>query len=193
MVPRMIANITDVYVTCRERNHMEHKMTETMDLQDVQDDFVYHFNVVRKTNGEIALIMTYFMFTSLSTVGFGDYHPVNNYERLMCAIIILFGNAIFGYIIGMFNDMIQEMKQFNMEMEDAENLNSFFTLIQKLNNGKQMKTKLRADIEAFFEYKWNNDKSVALQEESDKAYLEQLPEDVQVAIITSFLYSDFLD
>jgi len=76
------------------------------------------------------------MFTSLSTVGFGDLHPVNNYERLMCAIIILFGNAIFGYIIGMFNDMIQEMKAFNMEMEDAEKLNSFFTLIQKLNNGK---------------------------------------------------------
>ena len=87
--------------------------------------------------------MTYFMFTSLSTVGFGDYHPVNNYERLICAIIILFGNAIFGYIIGMFNDMIQEMKEFNMEMEDAEKLNSFFTLIQKLNNGKQMKAKLR--------------------------------------------------
>lgn len=168
-------------------------MTQTMDLQDVQDDFLYHWNVGRKTNGEIALVMTYFMFTSLSTVGFGDLHPVNNYERLMCAIIILFGNAIFGYIIGMFNDMIQEMKAFNMEMEDAEKLNSFFTLIQKLNNGKQMKVKQRSDIEAFFEYKWNNDKSVALQEDSDKAYLEQLPEDVQVAIITSFLYSDFLE
>ena len=91
-----------------------------MDLQDVQDDFLYHFDVVRKSNGDISLTMTYFMFTSLSTVGFGDYHPVNNYERLICAIIILFGNAIFGYIIGMFNDMIQEMKAFNMETEDAE-------------------------------------------------------------------------
>lgn len=80
-----------------------------------------------------------------------------------------------------------------MEMEDAEKLNSFFTLIQKLNNGKQMKSRLRSDIEAFFEYKWNKDKSLALQEDSDKAYLEQLPEDVQVAIITSFLYSDYLE
>ena len=64
--------------------------------------------------------MTYFAFTSLSTVGFGDYHPVTNFERILCAIIILFGNAIFGYIIGKFNDMIQEMKAFNSEMEDAE-------------------------------------------------------------------------
>ena len=56
-----------------------------------------------------------------------------------------------------------------------------------------MKVKQRNDIEAFFEYKWNKDKSLALQEESDKAFLEQLPEDVQVAIITNFLYSDFLE
>ena len=108
---------------------------------EVQDDFIYHFNVDKLESGGITIVMTYFAFTSLSTVGFGDYHPVNNFERITCAIIILFGNAIFGYIIGKFNDMIQEMKAFNMEMEDAEKLNSFFTLIQKLNNGKKMKVK----------------------------------------------------
>lgn len=137
--------------------------------------------------------MTYFAFTSLSTVGFGDYHPVNNFERLLCAIIILFGNAIFGYIIGMFNEMIQEMKAFNSEMEDAEKLTSFFTLIQRLNHGKQLPKQFQHDIEDFFEYKWNKDKSLAIRDEQDQAFLEQLPEDVQVAIITDFLYSDFLE
>ena len=48
----------------------------------------------------------YYAFTSLSTVGFGDLHPVNNFERIFCAIILLIGNAIFGYVLGIFREMV---------------------------------------------------------------------------------------
>jgi len=37
----------------------------------------------------------YFSFTSLSTVGFGDYHPRSNSERLIGAAMLVFGVAIF--------------------------------------------------------------------------------------------------
>lgn len=195
---QILQPVSSIYVQCAEEtsfgNHNVHKMTETENRGDIQDDFLYHWDVVRWENdGDRALVMTYFAFTSLSTVGFGDFHPVNNFERILCAIIILFGNAIFGFIIGMFNEMISEMKAFESEMEDAEALNSFFTLIQKLNNGKPTNEKLKRDIEAFFEYKWNKDKSLAIKDEEDRAFLDQLPEDVQVAIITNFLYSDYLE
>jgi len=40
--------------------------------------------------------MTYFAFTSLSTVGFGDYYPKNSFERIVCAFIIFGGNMLFG-------------------------------------------------------------------------------------------------
>lgn len=127
---QILQSVDSIYVQCIDQNHNAHKMTETHSRGDIQDDFLYHFDVVRwKNDGDRALVMTYFAFTSLSTVGFGDFHPVNNFERLLCAIIILFGNAIFGFIIGMFNEMISEMKSFESEMEDAEALNSFFTLI----------------------------------------------------------------
>ena len=58
------------------------------------------------TDMERGIIIMYFAFTSLSTVGFGDFHPYNNFERLVCAFILLFGNAIFGYIIGNFTEMM---------------------------------------------------------------------------------------
>ena len=67
---------------------------------------------------EIALTTTYFAFTSLSTVGFGDLHPKNSIERIFCAMILLFGNMIFGYIIGDFNQMVQEFKDMDVTFED---------------------------------------------------------------------------
>jgi hypothetical protein len=52
------------------------------------------------------LISLYFAFTSLSTVGFGDYAPRGNIERFFGAFMLLFGVAIFSYIMGNFIDMI---------------------------------------------------------------------------------------
>jgi hypothetical protein len=49
-----------------------------------------------------AIIAIYFSFTSLSTVGFGDYHPRSDPERLLVAFILLFGVAIFSYCMGIF-------------------------------------------------------------------------------------------
>lgn len=86
-----------------------------------KDNFIqfYHLDEYEH-NWQRAITNSYFAFTSLSTVGFGDYHPTNSYERLICAGIIYIGNMIFGLIIGMFNGMIDEIKYFGAEIECAE-------------------------------------------------------------------------
>jgi voltage-gated potassium channel len=45
-------------------------------------------------------VLMYFAFTTLSTVGFGDYYPVSNIERLVGSFVMLFGVAIFSYCAG---------------------------------------------------------------------------------------------
>ena len=47
----------------------------------------------------IAVGVLYFSFTSLSTVGFGDYHPTNDLERIIGAFILCFGVAIFSIVM----------------------------------------------------------------------------------------------
>ena len=42
----------------------------------------------------------YYSFTSLSTVGFGDFHPRSDFERLVCAAMLTFGVAIFSILMG---------------------------------------------------------------------------------------------
>ena len=109
----------------------------------------------------------YYAFTSLSTVGFGDFHPINNFERLFCAGVLLVGNAIFGYVLGLFRDMVQEIRGpdgifGDDDNDDVDGLNRFFSLIQKFNDGRQINTSLQKRIENYFTYRWAHDRNFAL-------------------------------
>lgn len=55
------------------------------------------------------LLAIYYAFTSLSTVGFGDYNPKSNIERVLCAFILMFGVSIFSYIMGIFIEILGEI------------------------------------------------------------------------------------
>ena len=66
------------------------------------ENFISYNGLFDKSPNEITIIVTYYMFTSLSTVGFGDYHPRSDFERIFIAMVLLFGVAIFSYIMGNF-------------------------------------------------------------------------------------------
>ena len=52
-----------------------------------------------KTSWENLTIVVYFMFTTLSTVGFGDFNPKSEVERTIMTFILLIGVATFSYIM----------------------------------------------------------------------------------------------
>lgn len=52
------------------------------------------------------IIFMYYSFTSLTTVGFGDFNPRGDFERIYIAFGLLFGVAINSFIMGMFIDII---------------------------------------------------------------------------------------
>jgi hypothetical protein len=62
------------------------------------------------------IIIFYFAFTSLTTVGFGDYHPRDDIERLFGAFMLLGGVAIFSLVMGNFIEILQEFQRFNEEI-----------------------------------------------------------------------------
>ena len=47
-------------------------------------------------------------------------------------------------------------------------------------------------IEDHFDYRWKNDKNAAIDDNEEKALLEQLPATVQDLIYTDFLFQNFL-
>ena len=100
------------------------------------------------------LISLYFAFTSLSTVGFGDYAPKSNTERFFGAFILLFGVAIFSYIMGNFINILELMQAYNASLDDGDNLSKFFGVVQKFNYDKPLEHSLKSKIEAHFDYRW---------------------------------------
>ena len=51
----------------------------------------------------------YFAFTSLSTVGFGDFAPRSDLERVIGAFVLLFGVAIFSLIMANFMEILTNL------------------------------------------------------------------------------------
>lgn len=82
-----------------------------------------------KSKIETAIMVTYFSFTSLSTVGFGDITPKSDLERVFGAIILLFGVSVFSMIINNFIEILDRFNKLNSELEDCEMLSKFFGLL----------------------------------------------------------------
>ena len=60
------------------------------------------------TAREKLIKVVYFVFTSLTTTGFGDFYPVSKLEKLIGSqFLLLFGVALFSYITG---SLIQILK-----------------------------------------------------------------------------------
>ena len=97
------------------------------------EHFIEHFNLHEMHPFSRILIVTYFAFTSLSTVGFGDLNPRSNYERIFMSIILLCGVAIFSFIMDIFKTTLKKMKQLDCDFDESDELAKFFTLIRKYN------------------------------------------------------------
>jgi len=49
--------------------------------------------------------MFYFSFTTLSTVGLGDFHPKNDFEKMMMVPFMFVGVICFSFITGQFLEL----------------------------------------------------------------------------------------
>jgi len=56
----------------------------------------------------------------MSTVGFGDLHPMNDFERIICLFIFIIGNGVFAMIIQDIVQMFEIMKEFDKIHEDGQ-------------------------------------------------------------------------
>ena len=94
------------------------------------------------------------MFTTLSTVGFGDFNPKSEIERIMMTFILLVGVACFSYIMGQFISILLEVQTITAANEESEMLSRWILLLKKYNNNKPLPAEVTANFERYFEYYW---------------------------------------
>lgn len=78
-------------------------------FNSIESDEKNFCTVFLNQNSPISLRLVqvwYFAFTTLSTIGFGDFVAVSTKERWIASVILLFGVSTFSFIIGQFIEIM---------------------------------------------------------------------------------------
>jgi hypothetical protein len=125
-------------------------------------------------------------------VGLGDYVPRNNEERLLGVVFLFSGVAIFTFLAGKLTKNLSTYQDLKANFDDGETLMMFFGTLRNFNENKSITLWLKKDIESYFDYKWNNDRNIAFQTDSEKKLMQKLPKIVQDRLYKEFLFTDFV-
>ena len=79
------------------------------------------------------------------------------------SFIFLFGVSIFSYVMGIFIEILEEIRSFNSDLEEGDKLMKFFGTLKNFNGGNPIDIQLRQVIEAYFDYRWRNDLNQAVR------------------------------
>ena len=105
-------------------------------------DYYDNWSLKEMTEYKRVITACYFACTTLSTVGFGDYYPVSNEERLVGSFFLLFGVAIFSFFMGELCEMILKVRSLDDEIGEEEELDKFFVLLRLFNHGQNVDHKI---------------------------------------------------
>lgn len=128
------------------------------DREKHPDTFIVAYELHAREPLFAEITVLYFAFTTLSTVGFGDYVPKSSDERIVGTFILLFGVAIFSIIMSSFVGILSDFMSYNAEHSDGR-LSGFFNILKKFNNGMEVEAAFQAQVEAHFDYKWRTDRN----------------------------------
>ena len=95
-------------------------------------------------------------------------------------------------MMGIFIDLLNQFKIYNTEFNDGDQLNLFFELFARYNEGRRLPKKLRDKIETYFDYRWQKDKCAAIDSIDELEILYQMPHFVQDRLIAGYLNGTFL-
>jgi hypothetical protein len=109
------------------------------------------------------VLVVYYAFTTLATVGYGDFHAISDTEKIVSSIIILFGVTVFSFIMGNFIEILMSFKIVTAENEDSENLTKWFGLLARFNKGRPLPKEMTRKIENYFDYYWAMDRNYAVK------------------------------
>lgn len=98
-----------------------------------REDDELEFNCLNE-DFDLALTYYYFTLTSFSTVGFGDYAPISDFERPFGALFLLLGVNIFSFYMNIYGEILDDFGKLDVDFDNSEKLNLFWVLIDSKFN-----------------------------------------------------------
>jgi len=163
-------------------------ISNEMNPASAEQTFVKNFELENEGNFRKLIVSCYFALTTLSTVGYGDYYPVSNLERILACIIMLLGVAFFSFIMGNFIEIITNYDEKMGIINKGTELHNWMTLLTRYTNNKPLPRSLINQIDDHFTYFWANDRLASISK--DDEYLNALPRSIKRTIMINYLFQD---
>ena len=133
-------------IFCEHSSHVITFFNPFLYPKDREESFLEYFSLQSVSNQEEFIIAFYFAFTSVTTVGLGDFHPRSDQERLLCSALLLGGVTLFSYIMGNFIFILNQFKGINKDIEQEDKLMQFLTQLVFFNGGQPLSKDFTTNI-----------------------------------------------
>ena len=149
-------------------------------------DFISTYRLLDRHDWEKLVISCYYIFTTLATVGFGDFHPQNDTERILAMFIMIIGVTLFSYVMSNFNELILSYDKILGVIDKGSELRHWLNLISKYSTEK-LSVEIIGKIDKNFNYFWKKDRNEVLCKHKD--FLKNLPNELKIKLI-EYLWGD---
>ena len=166
-----------------------------------ESSFEEYFGLNELHSEHKALRSSYFILTTISTIGYGDFMARNVYEMGFVIVVMLTGVAVFAVIMGNFNSAFTFYTDVANGKDMLGELNTWMEMIERIHGN--IPKLLRTKIIQHFSYYFERDRLKALAKNYweahgpddlvsiNQAYIKQLPEDTYYEVL-SMIFEDFL-
>jgi hypothetical protein len=100
-----------------------------------KDDFTFYneYGMGQLSESDNLIRMIYFAITTLTTIGFGDFNPKSEIERIATTLILLAGVCCFSYIMNQFMEIVIDYRHVTAENQQSEELSRWLGLVCHFN------------------------------------------------------------
>eukprot|EP00736_Rhodelphis_marinus_P006792 Rmarinus@m.16227 len=118
-------------------------------MNDNTDTWVDGADLDLSDKKSLYVAAAYWVFMTMTTVGYGDLVPQQNSERVVAIILMSIGSMLFAYIVGNISSLVQNLNQaqtvYNRKMES----------LQQFMKYRKMPEGMRRRLRDYFEFLWS--------------------------------------
>ncbi len=141
-------------------------ISDKLNPEDEEFTFIKSNSLTDKSEPARLVVCVYFILTTLSTVGYGDFYPISIIEKILGSVIMFCGVTFFSIMMSGFIEIVMSIKGESGDQNEKD-LDKWFLLIKRFKRkfcNHDISKGLRDDIEDHFKYFWENHRSATLVE-----------------------------
>ena len=180
-------------ISCLWYNYSYHVYVNDLE----PNNFILNFALADDSKSQRFIKSWYFIFTTLSTVGYGDFYATNKHEQWFAILLLLAGPTWFAFTMGKAIQFLNQLQDLKGNRGNMKEVYLWMKEIESVHGSIQYQNKVR--ILSHFKNFFKHDRLGPLLNESDESnfdikktsdkYFENLPEHMQNELIL-YLFDD---